>query len=166
MLSYSLMTPVETPVAMLRAVGMPITAAARIRASMRDDYGNVLSKQDGEGAPCRVCLRYGKTGEPVILFSYKPFDAPALYQEVGPVFIHADACPPHAPDAGLPAEFADRALIIRPYTADHRIADAQIYAQPGEAAAVAARLLENPEIAYLHARSMSRACYLFRIERR
>jgi hypothetical protein len=160
-----LMTRLENPVATLRVVAIPQAMAARIRAAMRDDYGNDLTAEDGEGAPCRVCLRYGRAGEPVILFSYKPFDAPALYQEVGPVFIHADRCPPYPSDAGVPEEFANRPLIVRPYSADHRIADSQVFTQPGEVSSVAARLLENPEAAYLHVRSISRGCFLFRLER-
>jgi hypothetical protein len=159
------MTRLENPVATLRVAGMPQSIAARIRADMRDDHGNALSIEDGEGAPCRVCLRYGRAGEPVILFSYKPFDAPALYQEVGPVFIHADACSPYPADSGVPDEFASRSLIVRPYTADHRIADSQVFTSPGEVSTVAVRLLQNPEVAYLHVRSISRGCFLFRLER-
>ena len=158
------MKSLETPVTALRVVALPETVATRIRTSMQDDYGNRLAVQDGEGAPCRVCLRYGKAGERVLLFSYKPFDAPALYQEVGPVFIHADACGPFPPDDGIPDDFANRPLILRPYTADHRIADSQVFAQPGEARTEATRLLENPDVAYVHVRSVSRGCYLFRIE--
>jgi hypothetical protein len=160
------MKDLENPVATLRVVSIPEVAIARNRAAMRDDYGNELAAQDGEGAPCRVCLRYGKPGERVILLSYKPFDAPTLYQELGPVFVHADACPAYPPDSGIPDDFARRPLIVRPYTADHRIADAQVLAQPGEAAIVASRMLEDPGVAYLHVRSASRGCYLFRLERR
>lgn len=159
------MTRLENPVATLRVVGMAAAVAARIRTSMRDAHGNDLATEDGEGVPCRVCLRYGKSGERVILFSYRPFDAPALYQEVGPVFIHADGCSPYPADAGIPDEFANRPLIVRPYTADHRIADAQVVTPPGEATAIAARLLQSPEVAYLHVRSLGRGCFLFRLER-
>jgi hypothetical protein len=159
------MKDLENPVVTLRAVSVPEAAVARIRAAMRDDYGNELAVQDGEGAPCRVCLRYGKSGERVILLSYKPFDAPALYQELGPIFVHADACPAYPPEAGIPDDFASRPLIIRPYTADHRIADAQVFAQPGEAETVASHMLEDSGVAYLHVRSASRGCYLFRLER-
>jgi hypothetical protein len=159
------MTRIENPVETLRIVALPESVATRIRTTMRDDHGNDLQLQDDDGAPCRVCLRYGKPGEHVILFSYRPFDAPALYQEVGPVFIHAHKCEPHTPDAGMPVDFENRPLIVRPYTADHRIADAQVLTQPGEAPMVATRLLENANVAYLHVRSVSRGCYLFRIER-
>lgn len=154
-----------TSVRPLRITPIDAATAARIRARMRDDYGNDLSVQDGEGAPCRVCLRYGKSGERVILFSYRPFETSSLYQEVGPVFVHADACRPHATDSSFPEEFATRPLILRPYDAKHNIQDSQIIAGSGEAPAIAAKMLENPEVAYLHARGLSRGCYLFRIDR-
>ena len=149
----------------LRISPISEATAARVRAQMRDDYGNDLATQDGEGAPCRVCLRYGKSGERVILFSYRPFEAPSLYQEVGPVFVHAHACRPHEAESEFPEDFVNRPLILRPYTAHHHIQSSQVIAAPGEAQTVAARLLENPEIAYVHVRSVSRGCYMFRIGR-
>ena len=149
----------------LRVTPISEATAARVRAQMRDDYGNDLAAQDGEGAPCRVCLRYSKPGERVILFSYRPFEAPSLYQEVGPVFVHADGCQPHAAESGFPSDFVERPVILRPYDARHHIQDSQVFAQPGEAQAVAERMLENPDVAYVHARSLSRGCYLFRIDR-
>ena len=149
----------------LRITPLSAATAARIRAQMRDDYGNDLAVQDGEGAPCRVCLRYGKSGERVILFSYRPFDAPCLYQEVGPVFVHAHACRPYEAESGFPADYANRPMILRPYDSDDNIQDSQVIASAGEAATVAAKLLENPHVAYVHARSLTRGCYMFRIGR-
>jgi hypothetical protein len=149
----------------LRIISVSEATAERVRSLMRDDYGNDLVVQDGEGAPCRVCLRYGKAGERVILLSYRPFDKPGTYQEVGPIFVHADPCENHASDSGFPKDFLDRPLILRPYDAEDRIQDSQVFTEPGEAQAMAARMLENPAVAYVHARSRSRGCYLFRIER-
>ena len=149
----------------LRVTPISEASAARVRSQMRDDYGNDLVAQDGEGAPCRVCLRYGTRGERVILFSYRPFQAPGLYQEVGPVFVHADGCRPFAAQSGFPDEFLERPMILRPYDARHHIQDSQVIAEPGEVQTVAAQLLENPDVAYVHARSLSRGCYLFRIDR-
>jgi hypothetical protein len=133
---------------------------------MRDDYGNDLSAEvdDGTG-PCRHCLEYAKPGDRLILFSYRPFEEPALYQEVGPVFIHADGCERYAGSEMIPPAFAARPLILRPYTSEHAIADSQVIAEAGHAPEVAAAMFENPDVAYLHVRSVSRGCYLFRIER-
>ncbi|HXM19629.1 MAG TPA: DUF1203 domain-containing protein [Candidatus Tumulicola sp.] len=152
--------------ATFHASAMSTPTADQIRARMRDDYGNDLTAKvdDGTG-PCRHCLQYAKPGDRLILFSYRPFEKPALYQEVGPVFIHADGCERYAGSEMIPPAFAARPLILRPYTSEHAIADSQVFAPAGRAPEMAAALFENPDVAYLHVRSVSRGCYLFRIER-
>ena len=65
----------------------------------------------------------------------------------------------------MPADFADRPIVLRPYDKDDNIADSQRYAEAGEAATIARELFANEHIAYVHARSRSFGCYLFRIER-
>jgi len=145
---------------------LPADVAARIRRTRKDDYGNALRPQDGEGcAPCRSCLQLSDPGEDVPLFSYRPFSAPGLYQEVGPIFIHASQCPTYPSDAGFPQAFSERPLILRPYDASDAICGSQILAPAGEAVNEARRLLEVPNVAYVHARSVTRGCYLFRVER-
>lgn len=150
----------------LKIIAMPTTAATRARSAMLDDFGNTLSPliSDGTG-PCRHCLRYAKSGDRLLLFSYKPFAKPGPYQEVGPVFVHAGGCERYAADSGFPADFSQRPLVLRPYDADDNVQDSQVFADAGGAERAAGALLENPEVAYVHARSRTRGCYLFRIER-
>ena len=156
----------DVSTAKLRIVAIPTEVAERVRKSLRDEYGNVLqpSAEHGSG-PCRHCLRYSEPGEPLLLFSYRPFGEPRPYQEVGPVFLHARPCEAHVSQDSMPDDFANRPVVLRPYDKDDNIAESQRYAQPGEAAAIARALLANENIAYLHARSRSHGCYLFRIER-
>ncbi len=150
----------------VRVSAMPTAIAERIRTRMIDDYGNRLAPQSDDGTgPCRHCLQYAKPGDGLILFSYRPFAEPVLYQEVGPVFIHADACERYSDPDAFPPAFEGRPLILRPYTDQHAIADSQVIAEAGRAPELAATMLENPDVAYVHARSLSRGCYLFRIER-
>jgi hypothetical protein len=149
----------------LKILAIPTADATRVRSAMHDDYGNALAPliSDGSG-PCRHCLRYAKSGERLLLLSYRPFAKPGPYQEVGPVFVHADGCERHATD-GFPAEFVERPLVLRPYDADDNIQDSQVFADAGSAERAAQALLENPKVAYVHARSRTRGCYMFRIER-
>jgi uncharacterized protein DUF1203 len=150
----------------LRIVAMPTEATEHIRESLRDEYGNVIvaSVQHGSG-PCRHCLRYSEPGEPLLLFSYRPFGEPRPYQEVGPVFIHAGPCTRHVSANSMPDDFADRPVVLRPYDKEDNIADSQRFADAGEAAIIARELLSDANVAYVHARSRSHGCYLFRIER-
>lgn len=154
------------PTATLTIRAVPAVVAAEIRRTRRDDYGNTLHPQDGEGsAPCRSCLRLSDPGEDVLLFSYRPFAVAGLYQEIGPVFIHARECASYASDAGFPAAFRMRPLILRPYDASDAICASQVLAAAGEAEEQAKRMLADPKVAFVHARSASRGCYLFRLER-
>ena len=105
------------------------------------------------------------SGEPLLLFSYKPFDRPAPYQEVGPVFLHADGCDRYASDDGFPSDFGQRPLVLRPYDQNDNIQGPQVFAEPGSAQRAACALLDDPTVAYVHARSRASGCYLFRIER-
>src|ERR1700674_2084567 len=93
--------------ATFHASAMSTPTADQIRARMRDDYGNDLTAKvdDGTG-PCRHCLQYAKPGDRLILFSYRPFEKPALYQEVGPVFIHADGCERYAGSEMIPPAYS------------------------------------------------------------
>lgn len=145
---------------------MPTAEARRVRAALHDDFGNALAPQISDGSgPCRHCLRYAAPGDSLLLFSYKPFATPAPYQEVGPVFVHADGCDRYPDESGFPADFSDRAMILRPYDASDAIHDSQVFAEPGGAESAARALLAHPGVAYVHARSRTRGCYLFRIER-
>jgi hypothetical protein len=147
-------------------IAMPTSDAQRVRAARRDDFGNQLSPMISDGSgPCRHCLRYADPGDALLLFSYKPFDKPTPYQEVGPVFVHADGCTRYPEHAGFPEDFSRRPLILRPYDENDNIQDSQVFAEAGEAESCARTLLANPAVAYVHARSRTRGCFMFRIER-
>jgi hypothetical protein len=150
----------------LKIIAMPTAQAIDVRTAMRDGFGNSLSPliSDGSG-PCRHCLRYAGSGERLLLLSYRPFTKAGPYQEVGPVFVHADSCERFPSDGGFPADFSARPLVLRPYDANDNIQDSQIFADAGGAERTALTLLENPAVAYVHARSRTRGCYMFRIER-
>ena len=150
----------------LTIFAMPTSVAQRVRTVLSDDFGNRLAPEISDGSgPCRHCLRYASAGEPLLLFSYRPFDKATPYQEVGPVFDHAIGCERFPGDGGFPADFSRRPLILRPYDASDNIQDAQVIADAGDAENAARALLDNPAVAYVHARSRSRGCFLFRIER-
>lgn len=146
---------------------MPTSHAEAIRTDPNDGFGNVarfVVDRDG-GSPCRHCLRRTVPGERVLLYSYRPFPAAAPYQEIGPIFVHVDACERYDETAGVPHDFDTRPVILRAYDESGDIRGSQAYAQPGEAESVARTLLADEGVAYVHARSYARGCYLFRIER-
>ncbi|GAC1499277.1 MAG: hypothetical protein NVS1B14_02700 [Vulcanimicrobiaceae bacterium] len=56
-------------------------------------------------------------------------------------------------------------MILRAYNAGHDIHHSQRWVEAGGAVQAAQEMLGESQVAYLHARSESRGCYLFRIDR-
>ncbi|MFN8491327.1 MAG: DUF1203 domain-containing protein [Caldilineaceae bacterium] len=119
------------------------------------------------GLPCRHCLRAMKVGEPYLILAHRPFPAAQPYAELGPIFLHADACERHAETTDAPAMFLSwERLLIRGYNVQNRIiyGTGQVVA-PSQLVEAAEQLLARPELAYLHMRSATNNCYQCRIER-
>ena len=153
----------------LRYSGMPSELAAAYRAGAPDANGQAPERQLSEagGEPCRHCLGTIAAGEAYLILAYRPFPAPQPYAELGPVFIHAEACPAWAPEAGLPPrERHGSGRILRGYGKHHRIVyGTGMVVENGEIETAAAAILARPDVAYLHMRSAANNCFTLRIDR-
>jgi len=137
-----------------------------IRETLRDAHGNILHVQESDdpGAPCRSCLRVTPRGTRLILFAHRPFATNGPYAEVGPVFVHADACEPYRGGAEFPPDFRPRELVFRAYGEDGAIRDA-IVAAGADAERTLARFFTDPAIARVHVRNPAWGCFDFAVER-
>ncbi|HMB76557.1 MAG TPA: DUF1203 domain-containing protein, partial [Kiloniellaceae bacterium] len=159
----------DSAMARLHFTPIPTETAQSYWAGGTDAHGMLPERHisDGSGVPCRHCLRAVGAGEPYLILAYRPFAAAQPYAEVGPIFLHAEPCEAYGDRERLPAMFANgEPRIVRGYDRDHRI----IYGTgkvvpPDEIIAYAERLLSDPKVAYLHARSSQNNCYSCRIER-
>ncbi|NQW08770.1 MAG: DUF1203 domain-containing protein [Alphaproteobacteria bacterium] len=123
-----------------------------------------ISDGSGVGVPCRHCLRHVAAGEPYLVLAHRPFATLQPYAEVGPIFIHAEACA-RGGGGDLPTMFASPSYIVRGYGADDRI----VYGTGGvvETETIterAAALLARDDIAYVHTRSAANNCFHCRVE--
>lgn len=151
----------------MRFTPIPSDLARHYQSGGADAYGLPPERcvSNGEGNPCRHCLRDIPAGAGMLILAHRPFPALQPYAETGPVFLCADACPAGGGD-GLPEILSSPDYILRGYSADNRI----VY---GSGAVVpTARLIEEaairlqyPKIAYLHVRSARNNCYQLRIDR-
>ncbi|WP_345219012.1 DUF1203 domain-containing protein, partial [Streptomyces cremeus] len=132
---------------------LPIPPAALDELRGTDDAGRTPTPftarrgpapVDCVGSPLRCCLRAAEEGERVALVSYAPLRrwarasgaAPGAYDEVGPVFVHADACGGPDPTAeGYPFARPGALRTLRRYDAAGRIVGGRLFEIPQNAAA-------------------------------
>ena len=153
----------------------PIDPTVVAQLQVLDDAGRVpevVVEIDG-GSPLRCCLRLSRPGERVVLASYAPLRRwatetganPGAYDEVGPVFLHAEPCD-GTTDAGWPAELRGLPRVLRGYDAGGRIVDGRVV-EEGEAPEPRLDdLLADDRIAFVHARALLAGCFTFAITRR
>ena len=143
--------PTEIAEAARRAIG---TGAA--------DHALVTVQSPGS-FPCRHCLRWAQPGEDVILFPYASIPAGHPYSETGPIFVHAEPCERYDATREYPAEFRN-GRVFRAYNANYNMIDAEV-ANGSKLEAVIEKLFQNPDTTFVDARSVTRGCFTFRIQR-
>ena len=140
-----------------------IAQAARLRAREgAADHAHVTVDSPA-GYPCRHCLRWAQPGEQVILFPYQSIQGGRPYAESGPIFVHAGPCERYVATHKYPENFRQH-RVLRAYDSDSNMIDA-VVVPDDRPEAVIEQLLENPATAFLQARSLTRGCYTFAIER-
>jgi hypothetical protein len=148
-----------------RIVPLPteVADAARQSAAAAVPDHAIVVADSPHGFPCRHCLRFARPGERVILFPYAAVPPGHPYSESGPIFVHAEPCQRYTATSEFPVELRNgRAL--RAYDSEFNMIDAEVV-NGNEPEAVIEKLLQNPEVAFVDARSVTRGCYTFRIER-
>jgi Protein of unknown function (DUF1203) len=148
-----------------RIVPLPteIAEAARRKARAGATDHIEMTADAPNAYPCRHCLKWAQPGEQVVLFPFASVPAGRPYSESGPIFVHADNCLRYSTVEDYPANFREH-RVIRAYNAGDNMIDAVMVADQ-EPEEVIKKLFENPGAAFLQARSVTRGCYTFRIER-
>jgi hypothetical protein len=97
------------------------------------------------------------------LFPYAAIPSGYPYSETGPIFVHAEPCQRYEATNEYPSEFR-KGRVFRAYNSNNRIIDAKV-ANGTTLEVVIENLFDNPETAFVHARSVTHGCYTFAIER-
>lgn len=147
---------------------LPTEAVRALQRGGPDAYGNIPERRisDGDGVPCRHCMKNVTAGEPYLVLAYRPFPALQPYAETGPIFLHAEACERAGENETLPEMLESSDYIVRGYGADDRI----IYGTGGVVRTDgitdrARTLFARGDVAYIHVRSARNNCYQCRIDR-
>jgi hypothetical protein len=87
------------------------------------------------------------------------------YDEVGPIFIHADPCDGPVVD-GYPSELRGSRRMLRAYSDDGRILRGVQVEADGPFEDALEELLSEPRVAVVHARAIEFGCFTFEVRRR
>lgn len=152
----------------------------------RDDAGRPMEPYpasesrlpiDSIGNPLRCCLRPIRPGERVALVGYAPLRRwaaatgahPGAYDEVGPVFIHADPCDGPESAEGYPFTHPGALRTARRYDARGHIVGGRLIELPEEAEAELHEALveafADPTVALVHVRAVEYGCFQFEVRR-
>ena len=150
----------------MRVVAIPTEIAESVRKRMKDlQYGFPAHTNVAQGdAPCRHCLRIISAGVQQTLFTYDPFAGVEKLPLPGPVYVHTEACERYPEDAGFPAALRGSPRTLNAYGRGRRLL-AQEYVEGGNVDSTIERLLERPDVDYIHVRSTTAGCFTFRVER-
>ncbi|MGI3185536.1 DUF1203 domain-containing protein [Nioella aestuarii] len=119
---------------------------------------------DGQGVPCRSCLRDVPQGEPYLILAARPFPKPQPYAELGPIFLCAGDCSPWDGPGLPPILHTSPDYLLKAYCRDDRIiyGTGQI-TRSSEIESYAAQLLSRGDVAYVDVRSARNNCFQTRI---
>ena len=151
------------------STGIDLTELQAALARGVDHGGNPIEPfvdTDG-GWPLRCCLNNSAPHDRIAIIAWSPFPWTGAYAEVGPIVVHADGCAGSDPSADLPAELNERAMTLRPYGPDRRIAYHRVRHVDADESiehAVSA-VLEADDVDFVHGRNVTGGCYAFTARR-
>jgi hypothetical protein len=127
--------------------------------------GAIRVTADSErGFPCRVGLDFAAPGESVLLLNHVSMDAPTPYRTAYAIYVREQAGEAASFEDRLPPVLVGRMLSLRAFDEAGMLRQA-LLAQPGDAEARIAELLEDEDVASIHAHSPAYGCFLARIGR-
>ncbi len=147
-----------------RIVPLPteVAEAAREAATRGQTDHHIVLADSPSSAPCRHCLRWAVPGETMILFPYQSIPVGRPYAESGPIFVHQEPCERYLAVGVYPEVFRE-GRVVRGYNAQSEIIAAEVPGDDPESKIEA--MFVNPEISFLHVRSMTHGCYTMKVER-
>jgi hypothetical protein len=158
-------TPKAFASSAFRIIPLPTEIAEAARRAVNAGAADhaLVTVDSPASAPCRHCLSWAQPGERVILFPYAAIPSGHPYSEMGPIFVHAEKCDRYSTTDEYPAAFRN-GRVFRAYDSNYNIIDAKVV-DGSEPEAVIQELFQNPSAVFVDARSVTRGCFTFRVER-
>lgn len=116
------------------------------------------------GYPCRVSLADAEVGEVVYLLSHLHHDVASPYRSAGPIFVREGVPTAKPAPNEIPLMFRHRLLSVRAYDQAALMVAADVVSGE-ELEATIRRLLEDPQVGYLHIHNAMPGCFNCRVDR-
>ncbi len=116
------------------------------------------------GYPCRISLDDAEVGETLILVNHVSHNVATPYRSAYAIYVREGVTEAASFTNTLPPVFANRPIAFRAFDADGMLRNAAL-ALPGQAEEKIQMLLDNAEIAYLHAHNAAHGCFSAKVER-
>lgn len=145
--------------------------AAKIRSTMRDDFGRTVVEQMATGyGPCRVSLKPFVPGKDKrLLFSHSPFAIDNAFNQSGPIFINQKEVEEYSDIHHFPPEIkADKVnfpLSLIGYSKNQEMVFSRLVGDADVDELIERIFDEFPKVQYLHARNSEPCCFICKIER-
>jgi len=133
-----------------------------------DDYGKPAERavSDGQGNPCRHCLKMIPKGTEMLIAAARPFPDTQPYAETGPVFLCAYDCAAYAEPGLPPCVEGGEDRLLKGYSYENRISYGSGAIVPvDKIAATCKDILSDAQIAFVDVRSSLNNCFTFRVTR-
>jgi hypothetical protein len=152
---------------------VPLSAdyAKQIRLTRKDDFGHeVIEQLATASGPCRVSLKPFKNGEDKrILLRHSPFPIDNIFNQPGPVFIHAEEVEEYKDIYRFPPEIKANKksfpLSLIGYNESQQMVYTKLVGELDVDDLIKEIFEKHPEVDYLHARNAEACCYICKIER-
>ncbi len=115
--------------------------------------------------PCRVSMAHADLGEELLLLNYEHQPANTPYRAKHAIYVRRVAERAFEAVDAVPEVIASRLVAARAFDAQHMMIDADVAEGEAAAAALFARLLDDPNANYLQVHYARRGCYAARVER-
>ncbi|WP_310618921.1 DUF1203 domain-containing protein [Flexibacterium corallicola] len=148
---------------------LPTKNVRELQSGGYDANGQLPEKiiSDGEGNPCRHCLKNIPEGQGILIAAYRPFKNIQAFAETGPIFLCEDACERSEETTDLPEIFQGvERILIRGYCEEERIVYGTGAVVPMvELEQGLAKIFKNPKVTSVHMRSATNNCYQAKVTR-
>ncbi len=116
------------------------------------------------GFPCRVSLADAEIGEQVLLVHYEHLSVNTPFRSSHAIFVRPVAAQAQPAPNEVPSFFRFRTLSLRAFDAEGMMVEADL-AEGRELETAVDRILDGPQVAYLHLHFAKPGCYAARVDR-